>query len=373
MLSRIINTVISWVVGATFILSGIIKLNDPTGTAIKLEEYFEVFSTDFSPFFEHFVPYSMQMSIFLSTLEVCLGLALIIQYRKVFTLWGLFLILLFFGFLTFYSAQFDKVTDCGCFGDAIPLTPWESFFKDLALLVLTGYLLFQKRERSNYQNVTTTSLMLICLSACVGSALYSLQHLPFRDFRPYAVGLNIEKQMSGSVPCEHVYIMEKDGEEVQMKEYPYQDSSYIFVDMKTINEEDCMPKITDYYISDREGNDVTRDTFEGQKLLIIIESVAKAKESEKTLAPLVDLLDKLPKEVEAIVYTADPDHIEAYLNDHSLKVKYYIADGTLLKAMIRSNPGLILLKDAEVIKKWHVNDTPSLPKLEKFLVKEVVK
>ena len=131
-----VQTIARVVIGGLFIFSGLIKVNDPVGTAIKLEEYFNVFSTDFASFFAVFEPYALFFSVFLVVLEVVLGVAVLINYRMSVTIWVLLLIILFFSFLTFYSAYFNKVTDCGCFGDAIKLTPWQSFSKDMILLVL---------------------------------------------------------------------------------------------------------------------------------------------------------------------------------------------------------------------------------------------
>src|SRR6478609_3101622 len=111
-------TRICWIiVGALFIFSGLIKLNDPAGTAIKLEEYFEVFAQDFGSFFHYFIPWSLEIGLLLIVLELALGVAILIFYRMQKTTWVLLALMVFFTFLTFYSAYFDKVTDCGCFGD----------------------------------------------------------------------------------------------------------------------------------------------------------------------------------------------------------------------------------------------------------------
>ena len=118
-------------VGALFIFSGLIKLNDPIGFSFKLEEYFGVTVLDL-PLFE---PYALVIAIFVVVFEVLLGVFLLIGYKPKFTVWSLLGMIIFFTFLTFYSAYYNKVTDCGCFGDAIKLTPWESFTKDIILLV----------------------------------------------------------------------------------------------------------------------------------------------------------------------------------------------------------------------------------------------
>ncbi|MGZ3821352.1 MAG: MauE/DoxX family redox-associated membrane protein, partial [Mucilaginibacter sp.] len=127
------------VVGLLFIFSGLIKINDPLGFSYKLEEYFEVFHLSFLNSF------ALSMSVILCSLEIILGFALLIGVRAVSVAWGLLLLIIFFAFLTFYSAYFKVVQTCGCFGDAIPLTPWQSFSKDLVLLVLI-VVLFKKRR-----------------------------------------------------------------------------------------------------------------------------------------------------------------------------------------------------------------------------------
>ncbi|MDX5346161.1 MAG: DoxX family protein, partial [Hymenobacteraceae bacterium] len=138
---------ISWLlVGVLFIFSGLIKINDPVGTAIKLEEYFEVFSHDFTSAFLALKPYALFLSIFLSALEIVLGVALLIRWKLKEILWCLLVLMIFFTFLTFYSAYFNKETDCGCFGDAIKLTPWESFTKDIVLLVMIVWLLVYRKH-----------------------------------------------------------------------------------------------------------------------------------------------------------------------------------------------------------------------------------
>mgnify|MGYP003310763563 FL=1 len=137
---KIITFIFRYFVGSLFIFSGLIKLNDPIGFSFKLEEYFgpTVFDIDF------LIPLVLPMAIFIVIFEVVLGVFLILGYKKEFTIWSLLLMIIFFTFLTWYSAYFNKVTDCGCFGDAIKLTPWESFTKDVILLIMIAFLFFKK-------------------------------------------------------------------------------------------------------------------------------------------------------------------------------------------------------------------------------------
>ena len=128
---KIADRLVRWFVGALFIFSGLVKLNDPVGTAIKMEEYFEVFAGDIASIFHSLAPFGLSIGLFVIILEILLGVAVLINYKMRLTSWILILLIVFFTFLTFYSAAFDKVTDCGCFGDVIPLTPWQSFSKDV--------------------------------------------------------------------------------------------------------------------------------------------------------------------------------------------------------------------------------------------------
>ena len=262
-----INTIIKYFVGLLFIISGLIKLNDPTGTAIKFEEYFEVFATDFTSLFHYLIPYSMIFSIVMSSMEVVLGIALIVQYRYRLILFTLLGVIIFFSFLTFYSAYFNKVTDCGCFGDAIKLTPWQSFSKDVLLLVLILLLLVQVRPQSTFSEKTGITIVSASVLASLFLALYSLNHLPPIDFLAYKKGANIPTLMKPSAPFKFKYVMEKEGKTEEFMEYPT-DTTYTFKEMVLLNPE-AQPKITDYNVRNADG-DVTQETFQGKKLMIII-------------------------------------------------------------------------------------------------------
>jgi len=153
------------VVGLLFIFSGLIKLNDPVGFSFKLQDYFapEVLNLEF------LVPYSLGLAIIIVIVEVILGVTLLLGYMRRLTLWLLLLMIVFFTFLTFYSAYFNKVTDCGCFGDAIPLTPWESFWKDVILLVLIIILFVGRRYiRPIFTTNVRSMVVLVTFLLCLG-------------------------------------------------------------------------------------------------------------------------------------------------------------------------------------------------------------
>src|SRR5690606_10922348 len=190
---RILDGVSRVIVGILFIISGLIKLNDPVGFSFKLKDYFapEVLDLGF------LVPYALLIAIFVVIFEVLLGVALLLGYLKKITLWSLLLMIVFFTFLTFYSAYFNKVTDCGCFGDAIKLTPWESFIKDVILLVLILILFFGRKYIQPFFSKNVRSIAIFASFVfCLAVTYWVLQHLPIIDFRPYKIGANIQEGMS---------------------------------------------------------------------------------------------------------------------------------------------------------------------------------
>ena len=359
-MKRVLDQIFRFFVGILFIFSGLIKVNDPVGTSIKLKEYFEVFATDFGSFFEIFVPHSLTISVVVVVLEVLLGIALILNYRMKLTAWLFLLLILFFSFLTFYSAFFNKVTDCGCFGDAIPLTPWESFSKDVVLFVMILYIFFRKkyflpmfRKRTGDFIILASFLLLTFL------AVYAIRHLPFIDFRPYKIGNNIPELMEPSEPYRYRYIFEKNGKTYEFTEFP-EDTTYVYKDLELLNPE-AQPKITDYHIWTDEG-DYTENTFRGNKLILVIYDVKKA--SVRHMDEIRSLIRNLPPSVDVLALTASgEEQFEAFRHEYQLAIPYYFADMTVLEAVIRSNPGLVLLQEGTVLGKWHHNDVPDPGKI----------
>ena len=363
-LMNILVQIARFAVGGLFIFSGLIKLNDPVGTQIKLEEYFDVFAADFAPIFEWLVPLALFLSVFLSILEVVLGVAVLIQYRMRTTTWALLSMIVFFTFLTFYSAYFNKVTDCGCFGDAIVLTPWQSFFKDIILLVLI-VILFINRHRFREviplraAHITVASVTVLCLFL----GITAVRHLPFLDFRAYKVGADIPRLMQPSEAMRYKYIMTKNGQEEEFEQYPT-DKSYEFKEMVLLNPE-AQPKITDYNVWNDEG-DFTEATFQGNKLLVVMYDVQKT--DRTSLLAIQELANRLPGEVEPIVLTSSGTAIyDEFRHEYQLALPYYFADATVLKTIIRSNPGLVLLHNGRVRGKWHYHDVPTTEEVMSLL------
>ncbi len=252
MLKNFILALFRFIVGGLFVFSGLIKVNDPIGTSIKMEEYFHVFSQDIAGAFEYLMPISLPLSVVMIIMEVVLGVMLILGVKRNWTLALLSAMILFFTFLTFYSAYFDKVTDCGCFGDAIKLTPWESFYKDIFLLVLIGILVLFRKHLPNQKAFWAQSSVFLSFFGAFGLSLWAIWNLPFLDFRPYKEGVNISQAMQPSGELEYQYIMKKDGEEFVLDQYPSEEG-YEFVDMKLKNPE-VLPKIYDFAVWNDQGD-----------------------------------------------------------------------------------------------------------------------
>ena len=359
-----------YLVGVFFIFSGLVKLDDPVGTGIKMKEYFEVFTNSIAGFFYLFIPYGLSIGFTVILLEIMLGVALLLNYRMLLTSWLLLLLILFFTFLTFFSAYFNKVTDCGCFGDAISLTPWQSFSKDVVLLTLI-VILFMRRKYSRPVKVHWSIPELIMAGSFlifIFLGLYAINHLPFIDFMPYRLGHNIPLLMKPSAPFRYKYVFEKDGTQFSFSEYP-SDTTYSIKKMILLNP-GAQPKITDYHVWNDQG-DFTNETFTGNKLFVIMYDVSRADlhhlgELNQLLADIRkqnqadSLLGKTSQKVEMWILTSsNKNEIEDFRNKYHINIPYYYSDMTVLEAIVRSNPGLWLLKDGTVRGKWHYNDIPS--------------
>lgn len=363
-------TPLRMLLGGLFIFSGLVKLNDPVGTAIKLEEYFEVFAESFSPAFEHLIPFALPLSLVFCVAEVVLGLAVLIRYRMRVTMWMMLLLIIFFTFLTFYSAYFNKVTDCGCFGDFIKLTPWTSFGKDVFLLVVTLVIFVYRGEIPNVLPRQTGDGVIAIASLMFGLiGWYAIEHLPYADWRPYFVGAHIPTQMKSSAAYQYEYIMERGGERKTFNEYP-EDTTWKYVEMKLLNPE-AAPKITDYRLWNDDG-EYTDSSFHGAKLMVIVQKDEGL--SQEEFAPITQLIHDLDKSadphVDAWVLTSmDSRSFEPFRHRVQLSGPYFYADATVLKTIMRTKVGTWLLKDGKVVGKWSFADTPTAEEVRERLAK----
>ncbi|MCH2489582.1 MAG: DoxX family protein [Flavobacteriales bacterium] len=351
-------------VGILFIISGLIKLNDPVGFSFKLKDYFapEVLDLEF------LVPYALLIAIFVVIYEVLLGIMIIIGYAKKFTLWSLLLMILFFTFLTFYSAYFNKVTDCGCFGDALKLTPWESFTKDVVLLVLILIIFFGKKYIQPFFSKNTRSIIVFAsFIGCLGITYYVLQHLPIIDFRPYKIGANIKEGMT--IPedapkpiFEYQWKFEVDGQEKIITtngDYPKVDGEFIGVETEEIQAGYEAP-IHDFSM-ERGGTDYTETFLEEDHLIVVIAYSLSNAEMDGFIPVREVTNEALKKGYKVIGLSASSEEVTAQLvEQYELNFDFYFCDMTTLKTIVRSNPGLLELQNGTIMQKLHWNDADEL-------------
>lgn len=348
-------------VGFLFIISGLIKLNDPVGFSFKLEEYFNANVLNM----EFLIPYALALAVAIVIFEVLLGVMLLLGFQKKFTLWSLLLMILFFTFLTFYSAYFNKVTDCGCFGDALKLTPWQSFTKDVVLLVLILVLFFNRKHINRIFRRTAVNIMVgASLALCILFAYYVLNHLPVVDFRAYKVGTNIKKGMEipeGAPRSEYamVFLYKVNGVEKEFtdKELDKIPADAEFIDRKDkLIKEGYVPPIHDFTL-ELNGEDQTETLLNAPKVIMLI-SYDLNKASDKGLAALKSFAEKAQqKGYKVIGATASgSDVIEKKKSEHGLTFDYYFCDATTLKTIERANPSIVVLNNGTIIQKAHWND-----------------
>ena len=374
-------TAILWVcrifVGLLFIFSGLIKANDPLGFSYKLEEYFEVFHITF------LTPLAVSMAILLCALEMFFGFALLIGTYGKKIAWGLLLLIIFFSFLTFYSAFFKVVQTCGCFGDAIVLTPWQSFGKDLILLLFIIYI-FTKRAyiTSIFKDQKTERrVTLVAVILSLGVGFYTYNFLPVMDFLPYKVGANIPSEMitpPGAMPDEFeitYHLKNKKTAAIRDmtdKEYIksgiWKDSTWAITGNpeSRLVKKGFSPKIQDLRINDAQGNEYTKELLSNPFYNVII----VAYDLSHTSVPAIERLNALAitltdnYNIRTVILTSDaPRNAEAFAKQHKLVSEIFYADGVPLKSMVRSNPGILLMKNGTIINKWHYHTMPSYEKL----------
>jgi len=351
-------------VGVLFIISGLIKLNDPVGFSFKLGDYFapEVLNL---PFLE---PYALVIAVLVVILEVLLGVMLIVGYAKKFTLWSLLLMIVFFTFLTFYSAYFNKVTDCGCFGDALKLTPWESFSKDVVLLVLILVLYKGSRYIQPFFSKGVRSItVFISLILCLWLGLHVLEHLPVIDFRAYKVGTNITKGMQTPADApravyQYNWSFDVDGQQktvINRGEDPKIDGTLLGVETSVL-QKGYEPPIHDFSI-ERDGTDYTTQMLEEEHLLVVIAYNLNVAQNDGFIAIKEATDTALEKGYTVIgISASSTPETEKLAAKYDLDFKFYFCDMTALKTIIRSNPSIIRLEKGTILQKLHFNDVDQL-------------
>ncbi|GEQ85700.1 hypothetical protein ULMS_12080 [Patiriisocius marinistellae] len=353
-------------VGVLFIISGLIKLNDPVGFSFKLGDYFapEVLNLEF------LVPFALLIAIVVVIFEVLLGVMLIVGYAKKFTLWSLLILIVGFTFLTFYSAYFNKVTDCGCFGDALKLTPWQSFYKDIVLLVLI-LILFAGRKHIQpfFTKFTRSIIVFIAFVLCMWLGYHVLSHLPVVDFRAYKVGANIKEGMEtppDALPPLIQYNWEYDinGKSEIISNTTGQDPQPAGGTMVGVTteflREPYEPPVHDFSM-EREGEDYT-ETFLAEENLIAVIAYNLDNTEKDGFLPIRKITNEAIKNGYKVIglSASSQEETEKLVELYGLNFKFYFCDMTTLKTIVRSNPGIVSLEKGTIVQKLHFNDAADL-------------
>jgi len=410
--------------GSVLVVSGLVKANDAVGFSYKMEEYFsaDVLNMEF------LVPYALAIAVIVCISEIVLGLALITGVEIKITSWLVMLLLIFFAFLTFYSAYFEKVSDCGCFGDAIKFTPWQSLIKDLVILIfalpvflLRNTIVINTEEEDKKYFLASlmfiaifTSFMLdwsfpiwfalaffvltmlvkkissgkstgfIILGLAVVLSLsfsfHTYSHLPIKDYRPYAVGKNIPAQMTVPEGVQgdiyetiFVYKNSDTGEDktFDQSNYPWQDSTWVWVSTdNNLISKGYEPPVHDFVITDSDGYELQEDILAEEEAVVLVIFYDMQKSSVGAMEKVNAFVNEA-EENGTYVYglTASLyDEVEEFKHANQVPITFYSADETMLKTVVRSNPGIVIIKKGDVIGKWHYNDLPTFNELKKSLL-----
>lgn len=350
---RILKTISRIVIGTVFIFSGVVKAIDPLGSAYKFGDYFQAFNLGFLQFL------ALPLAIFLFTAEFLAGFAVLTGYRAKSGIWAVLILMLVFTPLTFFLALANPVSDCGCFGDAIHLTNWQTFLKNM-VLIIPAIFLFLKRNEINHLFSPFTEWAIISGMglAVIIFALLNLRFLPVTDFLPYKPGTYIPDKMI--IPegkpvdqYETTFIYEKEGQrrEFTLDNYPHDDTAWVFVDqISRLVKKGYEPPINNISIMSVNHEDLTDRILynEGYTLLMISRILGEA--GEKKLSAGFELGHHcLSNDISFYVLTASGS---AELMSYNDNLMFCMVDDITLKTMVRSNPGYILLRNGTITGKW---------------------
>ncbi|HBO25773.1 MULTISPECIES: BT_3928 family protein [Culturomica] len=359
-------------IGLVFIFSGFVKGIDPLGSDYKFTDYFNAFGMSWMNFSALF------FSFLLSMAEFIIGICLFLNIKTKLASWGALLFMAVFTPLTLILAIKNPVTDCGCFGDALVLTNWETFFKNIILLVMVLLVFFNRKRFKSIFNVLEQSVILtgsIIFMFCI--EMYSYRHLPILDFRPYAVGANITEGMTTPEGAPHdeysttlKYKNKNTGEikEFDESNFPWQDTlnwEFHSSSQKLLKEGYKAP-IHDFVIEHPEYGDITEEVLNDDDYTFLVVSYKLSKAS----AEAQDKLNKLAAYASENGYrfygltASNADEITDFVHKYNVNYSFCATDEIQLKTVIRSNPGLVLLKKGTIIDKWGHRDIPDADELK---------
>lgn len=362
--------------GLTFVFSGFVKGIDPWGSAYKFTDYFNAFQMPW------LTSLAFALGILLAAAEFFLGVAMLFNFFTRIVSWFALAFMVFFTGLTFVLALTNPVTDCGCFGDALVITNWQTFYKNVVLLALAIFIFIQRKNfRGKNAPVLSFAFTGMTMVFYFYLVTYSYNHLPIIDFSPYKVGVNIPDAMKipeGAPKAIYennfIYKNLKTGEEKEFAEadIPWQDTlNWKFVKAKdaVLVQKGYTPPIHDFRIETPEGEDI-KDFFlydDNYTFILIASNLKKAnREGMKKAASLATQAKSKGYHFIGLT-SSSPDSFEAFKSETGANFDFFNTDEISLKTIVRSNPGLIVLKKGTILKKYHFNDIPKPEELESQL------
>jgi uncharacterized membrane protein YphA (DoxX/SURF4 family) len=357
-MTKAITHIFRFIVGVLFIFSGLIKANDPSGLSYKMQEFFEVWNLS------ALNDATLVFSILMIAFEIIAGVAVLLGWQFKLFSWLLFVLIIFFTFLTGYAVLSGAIRECGCFGDCIKLTAEQSFLKDIILFGMIGYLLAKRNTVqslfNNYISATVLSLSTV-LSFLV--QVQVLQHQPFVDCLPYKIGNDIQEGMkapNGSVPDSTVikFVYLKDGKEIEFdaEHFPddFNDSAYSFVKRydKLIREGTAKPPIKDFVINTADGIDTTEAILNDPRemMVLFVKEMSEYHEWVGDFKAVATLLQQNGRPI--IVITSDYDRVKKVFEVNTIQVPVYKGDAVAIKTAARSTPTLYRIQQGVVLNKW---------------------
>lgn len=362
---KILRLISRIIIGLLFMFSGTVKAVDPLGSAYKFNDYFQAFHLEFLK------PFSLVLAILLFTAEFISGFSVLSGYRQKTGIWGVMILMLIFTPLTLILAVTNPVSDCGCFGDAIHLTNWQTFGKNTILMILAVILFTGRNQVRQIRTVKKEWLIILIVTVLfIVFSLLNLRYLQLFDFLPYKTGANIPKCMlipEGKSADEYMttFIYEKEGirKEFTLENYPADDSTWIFVDQKSkLIKKGVMPPIHDFSITTIEGEDLTEWILAnpGYTILMISTKLKMADKKELDKGFELGAWCKEKGMSYYVVTASGTDEAKGYSNGLTICT----ADETTLKTIVRANPGYMLLKKGTIYGKW---SSATLPPKEQFI------
>jgi len=384
---KIVRLISRIIVGLVFVFSGFVKAVDPYGSMFKFNDYFEAFGM------EWFIPFSLFLGVLLCCVEFILGFSFLFNAKIKPLSWLMMLFMTFFLILTFIIAIKNPVSDCGCFGDALVISNWATFYKNIVLIILALIVFLGRNKiKSRFSSTFQYCVLGIGLAIILWVSITSYRHLPLIDFMPWKVGNEISKQVVPTPEIAELYLVYKNKDNNEEYEYtsknlPYKDTvlwkklEFVKQNKKVIQEYKEAP-IHDFMIDDEAKNDFTEVIIDNPKFQYILVSYDLEKADKDVLKKIIPFYNECKRDSIgfAVLSGSDFSVINVLKNSNNLPYPFYTVDQTALKSVVRSNPGLVLLKDGVVVDKWHYNDFPTYfscvvkyPKYQKLVDKIKIK